>query len=99
MASILNMGSRGIWGMPPRPIVRPCAVSVPVRSTDDHSACSRRGFNRPLNVDILTGKRRSRMSIEVFMPRLSDTMEEGKVLKWLKKVGDQVEVGDIIAEV
>lgn len=39
------------------------------------------------------------MAIEVLMPRLSDTMEEGKVLKWLKKVGDKIEVGDIIAEV
>src|SRR5262245_50263154 len=39
------------------------------------------------------------MAIEIQMPRLSDTMEEGKILKWLKKVGDKVEVGDIIAEV
>jgi pyruvate/2-oxoglutarate dehydrogenase complex dihydrolipoamide acyltransferase (E2) component len=39
------------------------------------------------------------MAIEVCMPRLSDTMEEGKVLKWLKQVGEQVEIGDIIAEV
>ena len=39
------------------------------------------------------------MAIEVLMPRLSDTMEEGKLLKWLKKVGDKIEVGDIIAEV
>jgi len=39
------------------------------------------------------------MAFEVFMPRMSDTMEEGKILKWLKKVGDQVELGDIIAEV
>ena len=39
------------------------------------------------------------MAIEVLMPRLSDTMEEGKILRWLKKVGDKVEVGDIIAEV
>jgi pyruvate dehydrogenase E2 component (dihydrolipoamide acetyltransferase) len=39
------------------------------------------------------------MAIEVLMPRLSDTMEEGKILKWLKKVGDKIEIGDIIAEV
>src|SRR5215470_7348618 len=39
------------------------------------------------------------MTIEVLMPRLSDTMEEGKILRWLKKVGDRIEVGDIIAEV
>ncbi len=39
------------------------------------------------------------MMIEVLMPRLSDTMEEGKLLKWLKKVGEKVEIGDILAEV
>ncbi len=39
------------------------------------------------------------MAIEIQMPRLSDTMEEGKILRWLKKVGDKIEVGDIIAEV
>ena len=33
------------------------------------------------------------------MPRLSDTMEEGNIISWLKKVGDKVEVGDILAEV
>ncbi|MGB5435950.1 MAG: pyruvate dehydrogenase complex dihydrolipoamide acetyltransferase [Maribacter sp.] len=35
----------------------------------------------------------------VKMPRLSDTMEEGTVASWLKKVGDQVEEGDILAEI
>jgi len=33
------------------------------------------------------------------MPRLSDTMEEGNIVAWLKKEGDQVKVGDILAEV
>ncbi|MFD0863996.1 pyruvate dehydrogenase complex dihydrolipoamide acetyltransferase [Sungkyunkwania multivorans] len=33
------------------------------------------------------------------MPRLSDTMEEGVVAKWLKKVGDKIEEGDILAEI
>ena len=33
------------------------------------------------------------------MPRLSDTMEEGTVSSWLKKVGDQVSEGDILAEI
>ena len=33
------------------------------------------------------------------MPRLSDTMEEGTVAKWLKNVGDKVEEGDILAEI
>ena len=36
---------------------------------------------------------------DVIMPRLSDTMEEGSVAKWLKQPGDHVETGDIIAEI
>jgi len=39
------------------------------------------------------------MAIVVNMPRLSDTMEEGTVATWLKKVGDQVQEGDILAEI
>lgn len=35
----------------------------------------------------------------VTMPRLSDTMEEGTVATWLKKEGDQVEEGDMLAEI
>ncbi len=33
------------------------------------------------------------------MPRLSDTMEEGNIVGWLKNVGDTVEPGDVLAEV
>lgn len=33
------------------------------------------------------------------MPRLSDTMEEGNIVAWLKKVGDTVKAGDVLAEV
>ena len=39
------------------------------------------------------------MAIVVNMPRLSDTMEEGTVAAWLKKVGDKIEEGDILAEI
>ena len=35
----------------------------------------------------------------ITMPRLSDTMTEGKVAKWHKKVGDDVKEGDILAEI
>ena len=35
----------------------------------------------------------------ITMPRLSDTMTEGVVAKWLKKVGDKIEEGDILAEI
>jgi pyruvate dehydrogenase E2 component (dihydrolipoamide acetyltransferase) len=37
--------------------------------------------------------------IVVTMPRLSDTMTEGTVATWLKKVGDEVKEGDILAEI
>jgi pyruvate dehydrogenase E2 component (dihydrolipoamide acetyltransferase) len=36
---------------------------------------------------------------EVFMPRLSDTMQEGTVSTWTKNVGDRVEKGDVLAEI
>ncbi|MDA0678347.1 MAG: pyruvate dehydrogenase, partial [Bacteroidetes bacterium] len=39
------------------------------------------------------------MAEVITMPRLSDTMEEGTVAKWLKKVGDTVEEGEILAEI
>src|SRR5690348_16555626 len=39
------------------------------------------------------------MPIEVTMPKLSDTMEEGKILRWMKRPGDRVAIGEIIAEV
>ena len=35
----------------------------------------------------------------ITMPRLSDTMEEGTISSWLKKVGDEVKEGDILAEI
>lgn len=39
------------------------------------------------------------MSNEITMPKLSDTMEEGKIIRWLKHPGDQVHPGDALAEV
>jgi pyruvate dehydrogenase E1 component beta subunit len=39
------------------------------------------------------------MSIEILMPALSPTMEEGKLAKWLVKEGDMVKSGDILAEI
>ena len=35
----------------------------------------------------------------ITMPRLSDTMEEGTVVKWHKNVGDKIAEGDILAEI
>src|SRR5919206_2630281 len=39
------------------------------------------------------------MSAEVTMPRLSDSMEEGTILRWLKSVGDEVKRGDELVEI
>ncbi len=39
------------------------------------------------------------MAEVIRMPRMSDTMEEGNIVGWLKKVGDEVEPGDVLAEV
>lgn len=39
------------------------------------------------------------MPINIEMPKLSDTMTEGTVVRWLKKEGEEIEIGDIIAEI
>jgi len=39
------------------------------------------------------------MATEILMPALSPTMTEGKLAKWLKKEGDDVKAGDVIAEI
>ena len=39
------------------------------------------------------------MPIQVLMPALSPTMEKGNLTKWLKKEGDKVKAGDVIAEI
>ena len=39
------------------------------------------------------------MSTQILMPALSPTMTEGKLSRWLKKVGDDVRSGDVIAEI
>src|ERR1700722_13421485 len=39
------------------------------------------------------------MSTQILMPALSPTMTEGKLARWLKKVGEEVHAGDVIAEI
>ena len=39
------------------------------------------------------------MPVDVLMPALSPTMEQGKLAKWLKKEGDKIKAGDILAEI
>ena len=54
---------------------------------DPASTPSKQGAEIPSGVEIIT------------MPRLSDTMEEGTVASWIKKVGDDISEGDILAEI
>ena len=37
--------------------------------------------------------------MEIIMPSLGETVDEGKVVKWLKKVRDEIKEGDILCEV
>ena len=37
--------------------------------------------------------------MEIIMPSLGETVDEGKVIKWHKKVGDEIKEGDILCEV
>ena len=39
------------------------------------------------------------MSVQILMPALSPTMTEGKLARWLKKVGEDIRAGDVIAEI
>ena len=39
------------------------------------------------------------MPIPIDMPKLSDTMTEGTLVKWHKKLGDRVEIGDVLADI
>ena len=59
-------------------------VATPATGTKVYATM---GSETPKGVEIIT------------MPRLSDTMEEGTVATWLKKVGDVIEEGDILAEI
>src|SRR5438309_8550726 len=39
------------------------------------------------------------MPVEITMPQLTDTMSEGLLVKWLKKEGDKIKPGEMVAEV
>lgn len=61
--------------------------------TEDNATAVEKEGNSSSSAEIPDG-------VEVItMPRLSDTMTEGKVAKWHKKVGDTVKEGDILAEI
>ncbi|MBD0852232.1 pyruvate dehydrogenase complex dihydrolipoamide acetyltransferase [Maribacter arenosus] len=72
------------------------ASKKPKEETDTKTASE----TADANVANKTGSADIPEGVEIVkMPRLSDTMEEGTVASWLKKVGDQIEEGDILAEI
>src|SRR5262249_789498 len=54
---------------------------------------------RPNSTPTCTRDRNATMPTPVLMPALSPTMEKGNLAKWLKKEGDAVKSGDVIAEI
>ena len=56
-------------------------------------------FHFPLYALFLILNKGNTMAEVIRMPKMSDTMEEGVIAAWLKKEGDQVKAGDILAEV
>src|SRR5204862_3631462 len=48
---------------------------------------------------ISTSPKESQMATQVVMPKLSPTMEEGQISRWLKKEGDKVSMGEPLAEI
>src|SRR5688572_25187970 len=79
---------------------RPSALIMkpPSRGGSDGDKCgcrSRLPF-APLRVSLLEG---DPMPVNILMPALSPTMEKGNLAKWVKKEGDKVKAGDVIAEI
>lgn len=61
--------------------------SAPAETEEKENTPTPPRAGKPEGIEIIT------------MPRLSDTMEEGTVASWLKQVGDEVQEGDILAEI
>ncbi|CAN0486765.1 unnamed protein product, partial [Laminaria digitata] len=77
------------------PLKRVCAVDVPLPY-----AANLEKLALPQIADVVTAaKAVSDMSIKILMPALSPTMTEGNLAKWHVKEGDQVNPGDVIAEI
>src|SRR5438128_402852 len=71
-------------------MARMCRCLMP--RTSKNSRCRRSKTSWP-------PRRRSPMPHNILMPALSPTMTEGKLTKWLKKEGDKVKAGQVLAEI
>src|SRR5690606_844271 len=75
-----------------------CAISLPIRPTSPNPIRSR---TSPSFIPTCCSEKGevAHMPTQILMPALSPTMEEGNLSKWLKKEGDTVSPGDVIAEI
>src|SRR5215470_14872289 len=85
LASSLGGCGAGTAGQPAGPPHRPPLCHPPSRART--------------HVRIMPATRTASMAIDVRMPKLSDNMEEGTIIRWMKAPGDQVTKGEPLAEV
>src|SRR5437660_10195130 len=82
--------------------MRPRANSGRKKHSSAFARCSTpRWTRRPIPALPARSAEKSRyfMPVNILMPALSPTMEKGNLAKWLKKEGDAVKAGDVIAEI
>ena len=87
LLAIIGAAGEDISGLLSGQTTNTVAPETVVESTANDQGASASGADLPEGVLVIT------------MPRLSDTMEEGTVARWLKKEGDSVNEGDILAEI
>ncbi len=75
-------------------LLKEASTAVAPVSTDDTSTDAPTSDDTAADIDV-SGIKAS----VITMPKMSDTMEEGTIASWLKKEGDEVKSGDILAEV
>jgi pyruvate dehydrogenase E2 component (dihydrolipoamide acetyltransferase) len=71
----------------------PAAIEPPVGNTTEKAKPADTKNTAPAKVSLPDGAK------EIRMPLLSDTMTEGKIVSWNKKIGDKVKADDVLAEV
>ena len=87
LLAIIGAAGEDISGLLSGQTTNTVAPETVVESTANDQGASASSADLPDGVSVIT------------MPRLSDTMEEGTVARWLKKEGDSVNEGDILAEI
>jgi pyruvate dehydrogenase E2 component (dihydrolipoamide acetyltransferase) len=83
----------------PAKAAAPTAAAAPAASTAAPTAAAATGGNGPGAKAAGGGLDLSKQEEVILMPRLSDTMTEGVIADWHKKVGDSVKKGDILADI